>query len=119
MAILTREAILGAQDLKRQKIKVPEWDGEIILMELSAARRIEMENLLPKDEDNGKIWPLLVAFCCVDEEGKPVFTLEDVAALEEKNAKVLAKIGRVALRMNRLGIREEAEMAENFTGSQG
>ena len=31
MAILTREAILGADDLKRQTITVKEWGGEVIV----------------------------------------------------------------------------------------
>ena len=64
MAILTREAILGAQDLKRQTVAVKEWGGEMILTELTADRRLEFEKLLPEDGEEEAIWLLLVAFCC-------------------------------------------------------
>ena len=55
MAILTREAILGAQDLKRQTVAVKEWGGEVILTELTADRRLEFEKLLPKDGGHWRI----------------------------------------------------------------
>lgn len=117
MAVLTRKAILEAQDLKRQVVQVAEWGGEVIVTELSAARRLEMEKSLP--EEDSRIWPVLVAFCCVDEQGKPIFSLEDVQILEEKNAKTLIRVGRVALRLNRIGTKESDELEENFTSNQG
>jgi hypothetical protein len=119
MAILTREAILGAQDLKRQTVAVKEWGGEIILTELTADRRLEFEKLLPKDGDEARIWQLLVAFCAVDEAGAALVSLEDVRALGQKNGKVLARVGRVALRMNKVGGTQERELEENFPESQG
>jgi hypothetical protein len=119
MAILTREAILGAQDLKRQTVTVKEWGGEVILTELTADRRLEFEKMLPADGEDEKIWQLLVTFCAVDEAGDPLFSLEDVQALGKKNGKVVARVGRVALKMNRMGAAQERELEENFTESQG
>jgi len=116
---LTREAILGAQDLKRQTIKVPEWGGEVIVTEMSAARRVELEKRLPDNASDGEVWPLLVLFCAVDEAGGPLFTPEDMEALKAKNGRIIARLGRVALKMNRMGTGQERELEENFPEGQG
>ena len=117
MAILTRETILGAQDLQRKTINVPEWGGEVIVTELSAARRLELEKDLP--EESGKVWGVLVVFCCVDEQGEPIFTLSDLPELEQKNGKILMRLGKAAMKLNRVGAGEVEALEENFTGSQG
>ncbi len=117
MAILTREAILEAQDLKRKTINVPEWGGEVIVTEMTVARRLEFEKRLTDDEDLMR--QLLVAFCAVDEAGELLFTLEDVQALGKKNFKAIHKVSEVALRLNRVGAVQERELQENFTESQG
>ena len=119
MAILTREAILGAQDLKRQTVTVKEWGGEVIVTEMSAARRLEFEKRLPADGNDGMVWPLLVLFCAVDEGGHPLFSPDDVEALQAKNGKVIQRIGKVALKLNRIGGAQEQDLSENFPESQG
>jgi hypothetical protein len=119
MAILTRDAILGAQDLKRQTVTVKEWGGEVIVTEMTAARRLEFERQLPEEASDGQVWPLLVLFCAVDEAGEPLFTAEDMQALSKKNGKVVTRVGRVALKLNRMGAAQEQDLAENFTESQG
>ena len=119
MAILTREAILGAQDLKRQTVTVKEWGGEVIVTEMSAARRLEFEKRLPADGDDNLVWPLLVLFCAVDEAGQPLFSPDDMEALKEKNGKLILRVGRVALKLNRIGGAQESELQENFSESQG
>ena len=79
MAILTRKAILEAQDLARQTINVPKWGGEVIIQEMTAAQRLEFERLIMDDENSVRL--LLVAFCAVDEAGELLFTPEDVRKL--------------------------------------
>jgi hypothetical protein len=40
-------------------------------------------------------------------------------ALLKKNGKVVTRVGRVALKLNRMGAAQEQDLAENFTESQG
>ena len=117
MAILTREAILEAQDLKRETISVKRWGGEVIVTEMTAARRLEFERLFTEVENRMRV--LLVAFAVVDEAGKPLFSVKDVEALGEKNFRAVYRVSQVALRLNRVGEAEELELQENFPGSQG
>jgi hypothetical protein len=39
MAILNREAILGAVDLKKELVKVPEWGGEVYISMMTGEAR--------------------------------------------------------------------------------
>ena len=86
---------------------------------MSAARRLEFEKRLPADGDDNLVWPLLVLFCAVDEAGQPLFSPDDMEALKEKNGKLIARVGRVALKMNKIGGAQESDLQENFPDSQG
>lgn len=105
MAILTREDILKVQDLKCKTINVPEWGGEVIVKEMSAARRLEFERLLTENEDQVRI--LLVAICVVNEAGEPLFTVEDVQSLGKKNFQTVRKVSNVAIRLNEVKAEQE------------
>lgn len=117
MAVLTREAVLGALDLKRETVSVPEWGGDVIVQEMTAARRLEFERLITEDEK--QLRELLVAFCAVDEAGELLFTPLDVQKLSGKSFRAIKRVSDVALRLNRVGAAQEAELRENFTESQG
>ena len=43
MKALTRDEILGADDLKTESVKVPEWGGTVLVRELTGAERDEWE----------------------------------------------------------------------------
>lgn len=117
MAVLKREQILEAQDLARQVIPVAKWGGDVIVQEMTAAQRLEFEQLVSDDETQARV--LLVAFSAVDEQGKLLFSVDDVKALGEKNFKIIRKLSDAAMLLNRFGGAADADLQENFTSSQG
>jgi len=115
MALLTRNQILEAKDIKTKDIEVKEWGGTIRIKQLSAKeynditmnmvyiRKMAAKQLSRKNGDenleeainesaikNQKI--LLIIKSVVDENMKPVFTEADMELLYQKNTNVIDKI---------------------------
>jgi hypothetical protein len=104
MGLLTRAAILEADDLPRERVPVPEWGGEVLVARLAGSARFAFHQYqagLPTDSFDHVAH--LVALTVVDEDGVRLFTEEDVKALNEKSAAALLRVFRAALRHNRLG----------------
>lgn len=102
---LSREAILGSDDLKKETVEVPEWGGEIILATMTGAARDAWEQSLvgPKGTANtANIRARLVAACAVDENGIRLFADSDAEALGMKSAAALERCVKVAQKLNRL-----------------
>lgn len=114
MAILTREAILQKDDLRREVVKVPEWGGEVIIASMSGAARDTWEQSLIADKvsmDN--IRARLVVATAIDEAGNPLFTAADIAALGKKSSSALDRCVKVAQKLNRLTETELDDLAKN------
>lgn len=116
MALLSRNQILEAKDIKTKDIEVKEWGGTIRIKQLSAKeynditmnmvniRKMAAKQLSSKknsDENledainelaikNQKI--LLLIKSIVDENMKPLFTEADLELLYQKNTNVIDKI---------------------------
>lgn len=105
MKLLTREAILAAEDIKIDTVTVPEWPdaegqpGLVRLRQMSAEESMGLTRLMVGDAGKDGMYIMLVA-SAIDEEGNPLFTMEDVPALRKKNFKVLDRLQRIALSMN-------------------
>ncbi len=112
MKTLTRAQILSAEDLKSERVKIPEWDGEVIVRELTGTERDHYEASVVKTNgmqvsiDSSNMRAKLVALSCVDKEGARLFTEEDVVALGKKAASALDRIVDVARRLSRIGEEE-------------
>jgi hypothetical protein len=107
--ILSKEAILAANDLKPQEVSVPEWGGSVLVASMTGEARDEWEQSLVS-KVNGKaetnlanIRARLVAATVVDEAGKRLFTAQDVTALGKKSAAALERVCKVAQKLNGLG----------------
>lgn len=119
MAILTRDAILQAQDLPTERVFVEEWGGEVIVRGLTGAERDRFEQSIV--ETRGKntrvnlhnIRAKLVALCCVDEDGNRIFRDEDAELLGRKSAVALNKVFEVAQRLSGLRPEDVEELAGN------
>lgn len=114
MALLNRNQILEAKDIKTKDIEVPEWGGTIRIKQLSAKeynditmsmvniRKMAAKQISRKNPDdvedainetavkNQKI--LLIVKSVVDENMKPLFTEADMELLYQKNTNVVDKI---------------------------
>lgn len=113
---LTRLQILGADDLVKQVVKVPEWGGEVIVATMNGAARDAWEQSLVGDDKKINVQNMrarLLAFSAVDESGKRLFTDDDAIALGQKSAKALERCVKVIQRLNGLTDRDLEEAKKN------
>ena len=120
MPFLSREDILGIDDLKREEVAVPEWGGSVYVRVMSGTEKDWWE--AANFDDGGEILPLrqrllnmrarmaVVTVC--DEAGTSLFTLADMDVLARKCAPALDRIWEVATRLNRIS-GEEQEALKN------
>ncbi len=115
MALLNRNQILEAKDIQTKVIFVPEWQGEIMIKQLSAKeyndifmnminiRKMAAKQLSKKNADenledtinelaikNQKI--LIIIKSVVDENMNPLFTEADIELLYQKNTNVINRV---------------------------
>lgn len=110
MKTLTRKDILSAEDLKSERVKVPEWDGSIIVQEMTGTQRDAWETSVVSTDGKGGVVinsenmrAKLCAMSIVDETGKLVFTKGDITALGKKSSAALDRVTDVAKRLSRIG----------------
>lgn len=124
MGYLTREAILQADDLPMEDVEVPEWGGTVRVRGLTGSERdafeseivqlkgkkasINMQNFRAK----------LVVRSVVDENGKPLFSHQDVRLLGQKSAAALQRVFEVAQRLSGLSETDVEELVGNFSDGQ-
>jgi len=98
---LTRTSILAAKDLKRKEIEVPEWDGTLIIREMTAFEREVFEKRMMEagvdrasniSRSLGNLRASVVVMCAITEDGSPMFSDGDVKALNEKSGAVISRV---------------------------
>lgn len=98
--MLTREQILGADDLKPEPVEVPEWGLTVFVRMLFGDEREALE--ARRGAEKSRIFPVIVALATCNEQGDPLFTDEDVQALAKKNFKAVHRVAQAAIRFNKL-----------------
>lgn len=101
--LLTREAILQAQDLKHEDVDVPEWGGRVRVRMMTGAERDALGAALVtpnKTLDMTQYRIRLLAACLVDEQGAPIFAADELHMLGRKSGVALDRVYRVAERLN-------------------
>lgn len=113
MSILTKDAILSAQDRTTKDIEIPEWGGTVRLSVISATDRDAWEQqVYGGDKPNvSDFRARFVALCLVDEQGARMFTDKEVAQLGSKSATALSRVFKAAQKLNALSD-DEVEAAE-------
>ncbi len=106
--LLTRDAILKANDLKFEDVDVPEWGGVVRVQALTGDDRDEYEMFLfSSDGSSGGVTKrgiraYLLALSIVDEKGNRLFSREDVEKLGRKSYKALNRAFSVAQKLSGL-----------------
>ncbi len=122
MALLTREAILGASDIKTEDVEVPEWGGTVRVRGLSATERDAFEQATVAIKGKKvkasflNIRARIVSLSVVDEDGNRMFTESDIKALGEKSAAPMDRIYDVAGRLSGVTDADMEELAGNSSG---
>ena len=138
MTYLSRDAILTLDDTQYEEVQVPEWGGMVRVKGLSGNQRAQIESLFleeapglgnRQDRRNGSekafeqyqnrkkaAYAILRAKVCtwsiVDEQGNLLFTADDIAAINEKQAGVIERIFDVARRLSGLTEKDVEDTAE-------
>jgi hypothetical protein len=128
---LNRDAILARSALKTEEVKVPEWTDPdsgadtVLVRELRGRERDEWEASLAVQRgkqvvrDVANIRAKLAARCIVGEDGEPLFSQQDVAALGELSAAALDRVFEAAARLSGLEEKDLEEMQGNSGAAPG
>ena len=120
MQMLSREAILAAQDTVLEVVAVPEWGGDVTVRSLTGAERDWLESQIVHREGKTVTTNLenlrakLAAMTLCDAEGQRLFTEQDITALAAKSAAALDRVFQVAARLSALREEDLAEAARSF-----
>jgi len=120
MTILTRDQILQANDLVTETVEVPEWGGSVFVKSLTGVERDQFEAAIV--ELKGRDTKInmrnararLVALSVVDEEGKKVFSPNDISLLGAKSAAALQRVFNVAMRLSGISEEDVRELTEEL-----
>jgi len=119
---LTKEQILNSQDLTKEKIEVPEWGGVIFVRTMTGAERDSFEQGIVNDDRTANLSNIRAKLCAltvVDEEGKRIFTDDDVKGIGEKSSLVLDRVFQVAQKLNGISPTDVEDLAKNSEETQG
>jgi hypothetical protein len=118
--ILTRDEILGADDLEvSAEIACPEWGGAVHVRSISGEARDAFEAtqaMLAKNDEYGfmkNTRARMVALFACDAEGKRIFSDGDAVALGKKSALALNRVFDVGRKMNGWSKEDVAELEGN------
>ena len=121
---LGRDAILARSALKTEEVRVPEWadpdtgSDVVLVRELRGRDRDEWEASLAVQRgqrmvpDVANMRAKLVARSVVGDDGEPLFSQQDVAALGELSAAALDRVFEVASRLSGLNPADVEEMGK-------
>jgi len=122
--LLTADDILGADDLPRELVECPEWDGHVFIRTFQSTERDAWEQSIVSVSEGSSQANLenaranLVSRVACDEEGKALFTVQQIERLGQKSAKALGRCFDVASRLNGLSTDDMDEIVKNSSGDQ-
>lgn len=120
MTLLTKEAILSADDRKFEDVAVPEWGGTVRVATIPALEqdRWTAANAAGGEAEKETFRIQYVALCCVDEEGNRLFAPKHVEALGKKSSRAIQRVFEVAAKLNGLTAEATEELEKNSEAGQ-
>lgn len=124
---LTEEQILAALDryeVETRQLRIPELGGTVYVREMSGQIRNRLEATYATIRNGGdskqldKITAQIVAYCTVDEAGKPIMTMNAAQRVVSKMQKVAFRIRDAALELSATDEDDVEALAEVFDGAQ-
>lgn len=116
---LSRDVILAVADVQFEDVDVPEWGGTVRVKSLTGKERDALESSMivgkgkNKDVSLSNLRAKLVARSVVDEQGRTIFTDEDIPALGAKSAAALNRVYEVAQRLSGVTQEDVDELTKN------
>jgi len=121
MPILNRNQILQVDDLKKELINVPEWNGQIYIRTLTGSERDAFEQSIIADKGKTNLANIRARLCALaicDEKGKRLFEDKDIVTLGSKSAVALDCVFSAVQKLNGIGEEEIEELAKNSKNTQ-
>lgn len=117
--LLSKEQILGSDDLAFEDVEIPEWGGAVRVKTMTGTERDDFEaSVFGTDEKDTKakfqnFRAKLLVRTLVNENGNRLFEDSEVEVLGKKSGKILDPLYTVALRVNGIGKKDVEEMTKN------
>jgi len=112
---LTKEQILAADDMGLLELEVPEWGGSVHIRVMTAGERDSYENewMVNKSKGVDDFRAKFLQRVLCDDKGELLFTVEEIAKLSKKSARVVTKVWNAAMKHNALTDEDVEELAKN------
>lgn len=117
--LISKEQILAADDLPRERITVKAWGGDVMIRTMTGEERDAFEeSLIDRSGDGPRRNMLnfrakLLSRCIVNDKGNRLFEEGEIEALGRKNGGILDMLSAVAQRLNRLSDDDIARLIKN------
>ena len=115
---LSRADILGADDLPKKEVSVPEWGGHVWVRTMTGTERDAFEAALLNGESKatnlGNIRARMASMTLCDDVGERLFVAEDIEELGAKSAAALDRVFAVAQELNHFGDKDVEDLAKNL-----
>ena len=122
MTLLSKTAILAAQDLQTEDVEVPEWGGAVRVRSFTGRERDAFESSMVRGDGRDRKVDLtnmrarLVGLTVIDETGQRLFTDDEVDLLGAKSGAALDRVFAVAQKLNGLSGADVDELSKNSSG---
>lgn len=119
---LSKDDILKADDLPQTEVEVPEWGGTVRVRGLSGTERDRFEFSLAAAQNNPskvQVRAEIVGRCMVDEDGKRLFTDNEITKLGTKSGAALDRVFDVVRELSGMGDDAVEKAAEDFGTAPG
>ena len=123
--LLGKDAILAADDIRTERVPIPEWGGEVMVRGLTGRQRDQWEAGMQVrrgkrfEPDMRDFRARLVILCVVDETGTLVFHEGDIDALSNKSGSALDKIYDAAARLSGISEEDVESLTKNSVPTDG
>jgi L-ascorbate metabolism protein UlaG (beta-lactamase superfamily) len=124
-ALLGKDAIFAADDIKSERVPIPEWGGEVMVRGLTGNQRDAWEASMrvtrgkKTEMDMTNFRARLCVLCVVDETGQLVFHQGDVDDLAGKSGAALDRIYDVAARLSGISDTDVEDLTQDFGKTDG
>jgi hypothetical protein len=117
--MLTKAEILKAAKLRHEDVEVKEWGGTVRISEMTAGAYDKYQRSLYKvkgskvEQDLTDMTTSYLQACIVDDDGNPLFTLDEIKQLP---AKPITRLYDIAQKVNGDNVESKEEIAKNSEG---
>lgn len=117
---LTADEIFEVDDTKYDEVECPEWGGTVRLRSIRGTQRDAYEESVISGNGADRKMNLrnarakLIVLCAVGEDGRPLFTAEDVRRLGAKNAAPIDRLFDACRKLAGMTEQDVERLSEDF-----